>query len=93
MTKENFFTRLFSFFKKKPKIEATTSQTSDKLLKRINDLEADIATYKKEITTLEQQLSQKEKVQFSGSEIGEKYLALKTDFEAKEKELKNLKKK
>lgn len=92
MTKENFFTRLFSFFKKKPKIEATTSQTSDKLLKRINDLEADIATYKKEITTLEQQLSQKEKVQFSGSEIGEKYLALKTDFEAKEKELKKLKK-
>ena len=96
MAKENFFTRLFSFFKKKPQDgEKSISQTSivdnDKLQKKIAHLESEIANYKKEITSLEQQLAERQKVQFSGSEIGEKYLALKADFDTKEKELKKLK--
>lgn len=96
MTKENFFTRLFSFFKKKPQDgEKSISQTpivdNDKLQKKITHLESEIANYKKEITSLEQQLAERQKVQFSGSEIGEKYLALKADFDTKEKELKKLK--
>ena len=96
MAKENFFTRLFSFFKKKPQDgEKSISQTpivdNDKLQKKIAHLESEIANYKKEITSLEQQLAERQKVQFSGSEIGEKYLALKADFDTKEKELKKLK--
>ncbi|WP_454997494.1 dynamin family protein [Capnocytophaga granulosa] len=96
MTKENFFARLFSFFKKKPQDgEKSISQTpivdNDKLQKKITHLESEIANYKKEITSLEQQLAERQKVQFSGSEIGEKYLALKADFDTKEKELKKLK--
>ena len=88
MAKENFFTRLFSFFKKKPQDgEKSISQTpivdNDKLQKKIAHLESEIANYKKEITSLEQQLAERQKVQFSGSEIGEKYLALKADFEGK----------
>ena len=95
MAKENFFTRLFSFFKKKPSVTEVPTSTpvadNDKLLKKIELLETNITTYQKEIAQLEQQLSLKETAQFSGSEIGEKYLALKTDFDAKEKELKKLK--
>ena len=95
MVKENFFTRLFSFFKKKPSVTEVSTSTpvtdNDKLLKKIELLETNITTYQKEIAQLEQQLSLKETAQFSGSEIGEKYLALKTDFDAKEKELKKLK--
>lgn len=96
MAKENFFTRLFSFFKKKPQDgEKSISQTpivdNDKLQKKIAHLESEIADYKKEIAALEQQLAERQKVQFSGSEIGEKYLALKADFDTKEKELKKLK--
>ena len=95
MAKENFFTRLFSFFKKKPSVTEVPTSTpvadNDKLLKKIELLETNITTYQKEIAQLEQQLSLKETALFSGSEIGEKYLALKTDFDAKEKELKKLK--
>ena len=112
MAKENFFTRLFSFFKKKPE--------DDKLLEKIKVLESTLATYQKrgtndgsqieqlskenadskqqiqlykeEIAAIEKKLEETKKIQFSGSEIGEEYLALKADFDAKEKELKKLEK-
>ncbi len=112
MAKENFFTRLFSFFKKKPE--------DDKLLEKIKVLESTLATYQKrgtndgaqieqlskenadskqqiqlykeQIAAIEKKLEETKKIQFSGSEIGEEYLALKADFDAKEKELKKLEK-
>lgn len=96
MVKENFFTNLFSFFKKKfsgTEVDTSTSvHNNDKLLKKIENLETNITTYQKEIAQLEQQLSQKEIEQISSAELDEKYLALKTDFDVKEKELKKLKK-
>ena len=61
MAKENFFTRIFSFFKGKPKEdfkEATLiSEENEQLLKKITALETDITTYKREIKQLEEQLS------------------------------------
>ena len=96
MVKENFFTNLFSFFKKKfsgTEVDTSTSvHNNDELLKKIENLETNITTYQKEIAQLEQQLSQKEIEQISSAELDEKYLALKTDFDVKEKELKKLKK-
>jgi elongation factor Tu GTP binding domain len=96
MVKENFFTNLFSFFKKKfsgTEVDTSTSiHNNDELLKKIENLETNITTYQKEITQLEQQLSQKEIEQIYSAELDEKYLALKTDFDVKEKELKKLKK-
>jgi elongation factor Tu GTP binding domain len=96
MAKENFFTNLFSFFKKKfsgTEVDTSTSvHNNDELLKKIENLETNITTYQKEIAQLEQQLSQKEIEQISSAELDEKYLALKTDFDVKEKELKKLKK-
>ena len=112
MSKENFFTLLFSFFKKKPE--------DDKLLEKIKVLESTLATYQKrgtndgaqieqlskenadskqqiqlykeQIAAIEKKLEETKKIQFSGSEIGEEYLALKADLDAKEKELKKLEK-
>ena len=95
MVKENFFTNLFSFFKKKfsgTEVDTSTSVHNNELLKKIENLETNITTYQKEIAQLEQQLSQKEIEQISSAELDEKYLALKTDFDVKEKELKKLKK-
>ena len=96
MVKENFFTNLFSFFKKKfsgTEVDTSTSiHNNDELLKKIENLETNITTYQKEIAQLEQQLSQKEIEQIYSAELDEKYLALKTDVEVKEKELKKLKK-
>ena len=96
MVKENFFTNLFSFFKKKfsgTEVDTSTSiHNNDELLKKIENLETNITTYQKEIAQLEQQLSQKEIEQIYSAELDEKYLALKTDFDVKEKELKKLKK-
>ena len=96
MVKENFFTNLFSFFKKKfsgTEVDTSTSiHNNDELLKKIENLETNITTYQKEIARLEQQLSQKEIEQIYSAELDEKYLALKTDFDVKEKELKKLKK-
>ena len=96
MIKENFFTNLFSFFKKKfsgTEVDTSTSiHNNDELLKKIENLETNITTYQKEIAQLEQQLSQKEIEQIYSAELDEKYLALKTDFDVKEKELKKLKK-
>ena len=117
MAKENFFTRLFSFFKKKPETDTTGN---NKLLEKIKVLEATLATYQKrgandgvqieqlskenadskqqiqhykeQIAAIEKKLEETKKIQFSGSEIGEEYLALKADFDAKEKELKKLEK-
>lgn len=116
MAKENFFTRLFSFFKKKSETDTTGN---NKLLEKIKDLETTLVNYQKkrtndgaqieqlskenadskqqiqhykeQIATIEKKLEETKKIQFSGSEIGEEYLALKVDFEAKEKELKKLK--
>ena len=96
MVKENFFTNLFSFFKKKfsgTEVDTSTSiHNNDELLKKIENLETNITTYQKEIAQLEQQLSQKEIEQIYSAELDEKYLALKTGFDVKEKELKKLKK-
>lgn len=117
MAKENFFTRLFSFFKKKPE---TDTIENNKLLERIKFLESTLTTYQKrgandgvqieqlskenadskqqiqlykeQIAAIEKKLEEAKKIQFSGSEIGEEYLALKADFDAKEKKLKKLKK-
>lgn len=116
MAKENFFTRLFSFFKKKPE---TDTIGNNKLLEKIKNLETtlvnyqkrrtsdgtqieqlskenadskqQIQLYKEQIAAIEKKLEEAKKIQFSGSEIGEEYLALKADFDAKEKELKKLK--
>lgn len=96
MAKENFFTRIFSFFKGKPKEdfkEATlTSEEKEQLLKKIAALETDITTYKREIKQLEEQLSLMEKGKISDSELGDKYLALKKEFSEKEKEIELLRK-
>ena len=116
MAKENFFTRLFSFFKKKSETDTTGN---NKLLEKIKNLEAtlvnyqkrrtsdgaqieqlskenadskkQIQLYKEQIAAIEKKLEEAKKIQFSGSEIGEEYLALKADFDVKEKELKKLK--
>ena len=116
MAKENFFTRLFSFFKKKSETDPTGN---NKLLEKIKNLEAtlvnyqkrrtsdgaqieqlskenadskkQIQLYKEQIAAIEKKLEEAKKIQFSGSEIGEEYLALKADFDVKEKELKKLK--
>lgn len=60
MAKENFFTRIFSFFKGKPKDDlkgaSLTSEEKEQLLEKIAVLEADITTYKREIKQLEEQL-------------------------------------
>lgn len=96
MAKENFFTRIFSFFKGKPKEdfkEATlTSEEKEQLLKKIAALETDITTYKREIKQLEEQLSLIGKGKISDSELGDKYLALKKEFSEKEKEIELLRK-
>lgn len=96
MAKENFFTRIFSFFKGKPKNdfkEATLiSEENEQLLKKITALETDITTYKREIKQLEEQLSLMGKGKISDSELGDKYLALKKEFSEKEKEIEQLRK-
>lgn len=96
MVKENFFTRIFSFFKEKPKEdfkEATlTSEENEQLLKKITALETDITTYKREIKHLEEQLSLMGKGKISDSELGDRYLALKKEFSEKEKEIEQLRK-
>ena len=57
MAKENFFTNLFSFFKKKfsgTEVDTSTSvHNNDELLKKIENLETNITTYQKEIAQLE----------------------------------------
>ena len=96
MAKENFFTRIFSFFKGKPKEdfkEATlTSEENEQLLKKITALETDITTYKREIKHLEEHLSLMGKGKISDSELGDRYLALKKEFSEKEKEIEQLRK-
>lgn len=96
MAKENFFTRIFSFFKGKPKENfkdaALTSEEKEQLLKKIAALETDITTYKREIKQLEEQLSLMGKGKISDSELGDKYLALKKEFSEKEKEIEQLRK-
>lgn len=96
MAKENFFTRIFSFFKRKPKDDlkgaSLTSEEEGQLLEKIAVLETDITTYKREIKYLEEQLSLMGKGKISDSELSDKYLALKKEFSEKEKEIKQLRK-
>lgn len=96
MAKENFFTRIFSFFKGKPKDDlkgaSLTSEEKEQLLEKIAVLEADITTYKREIKQLEEQLYLIGKEKKSDSELGDKYLAHKEEFLEKEKEIDRLRK-
>ena len=55
MAKENFFTRLFSFFKKKPE---TDTIGNNKLLEKIKNLETTLVNYQKRRTSDGAQIEQ-----------------------------------
>lgn len=85
MAKENFFTRIFSFFRKNTKevakqdgyVSVELEQKNVELLKQVTNLETQVNEYKNLIDKLETQLAETEYKQLSDNEIGKKYLSLK----------------